>query len=665
MDSNNYFLNLLKSKCASLEKLLTIDDDTVSEEEKTYAIAGLIVQLSSIIEIGIGDLHSSNFDDITSIIYYTRQKIVHYGYFNGLKNIQSIGQNIVDLFNTNYNEEQKYFSALFQQKKHKAPSNIVLKPSNLIEKDNHFYKFYSKDKKQVLYVPIKSVFTLNCKGKEKPSSFIVDTNYDLACYSLSNSNTTPYVNKENDNFEYEISNYKSLNSNEIKDYLTKNYIILHEDFEDHTISMETIINSFITDPLNSIQIIQYHSDDQFCKNTVDVIKDFMFNNTMNEGYIDSNYLIKDKYSLSKMPATDFSKLRKELVKPCYDKINEKDIFFVDCTINRFNYFTKLFDSPNLDLDPKALSVVLIQLFESGPKHFSSNFINSNLEFKKCYNNLLRYRQVFSHYVISNKEFSNTVNKFFKEFSNFVQILQNLNLNSIKKPMLGLNQNYLIIERNKDNFFNYKHEQFLRIDNDKYIGKKIQYSSRLANSKSLIAILPGGNSTANTCYYKKDNADFLSPYYVYDEHSKKEVLLNLSKQPLKGTKEVSADLSLSYLFKAYYLLKRKNEKEDIDIIFLSSKTNKNTCHKDHLTQTILRYFNQGYIPLELLQKVKLDTSSLNKGVIVVLNMKDEPICKITNSKKIKNSYSSVEYDNIDFFSRTDDITHDYSKRRPAK
>lgn len=650
--SNNYYLNLLHKKTLELEQLLKeFKESDFSEEYKKYVIGGYIVTLSSILEIGIGGLHSEKLDDLTSLIYYTRQKVVHYGYFNGLKHIEDIAQNIITTTKNTFSEEQDFYNKLFDIGNIYDVDNIVIKWSPDISNHSFFYNFKSKNGNQVLCIPTKKIFSLTKKSSEKVLEYVIDTSNPAALYTYSGK---------------EAESFKELNSDEIKEFFRENYQVSAENYNEHLITMNAIINSFLTDPINSIQILEYASDEQFCKNTVDIIQDFIFNKTMYQSYIHNNTLIKDKYSLNKMQKTDYDKVSSDFKKNIAKYINEKDVFFIDITLKRGEYlFDILSTSDEKKANPEALCTALVQLFESGPKHFSNKFISSSPEFKKCYSNLLRYRQIFSHYILLGKEYNDTLERFKNEFLGLLKILEKANLSHIQFPIVGETSKYLTLERNKHEFFNYKHEQYLRIAKETYVGKKIYYSSHNPNSESLIAIFPGGNNISNTLYYKRDQSENLQPLYKIDEKTNKKSSINAANRPLNNATEVKADLSLSYLFTAYYHLKSfSNNTDRITINFHSSKANGNYAHKDKLSMVILRYYNQGYIPIELLQDVKLDTSTLSKGFINILDKKGNVVASVINEKKctFKHNYNT---DSVDYFSRIDNIDHNFSKRRHAK
>lgn len=648
---NNYYLKLLYTKTKELKKILSTLEEHEDKEYVQYLIGGYIITLSSILETGIGELHSNDFDDIASLIYYTRQKVVHYGYFNGMENIESTVHDVIDLIEKEYDKEQKYYSDLFNYEAPSETNNILVKASSNVSDDTDFYKFQSKDGKQILCVPHNNIFFLTKKNSERMVFYIVDSSKPAALYTYG---------KEG------IANFNEVIDEDIKKFLRKNFQIESENYNEHNIVMQNIINSFVSDPLNSIQIMEYASDEQFCRNTVEIIKDFIFNNSMYAGYIDSNCLIKDKYSLNKMQKTDYVRLLKDFKSNISKYLNEKDVFFIETTIKRTKYFSQLLSDSNIDINfkPEALSTILIQLFESGPKHFSNKLISSTPEFKKCYSNLLRYRQVFSHYILSNKDYRDGVEKFKNEFLSLVKLLQSIDLNNIQSSVQGERKSYIAIERKTSDFFNYKHEQFLKITKDTYIGKKILYSSNNPESKSLIAILQGGNNAANTTYYTKNSDGNLIPKYIIDEKTGKKSQINALSKPLKGAKEFEADFSLSYLFKAYFGLRKLSHKSPkITINFHSSAANSETPHKDDLEMVILRFFNQGYIPAELLQDVKVDTSDMQKcGYISLLDKKNNVIATIINEHKCSFKYTKYQDDSIDFFSRIDNISHDFSKRR---
>lgn len=647
---DNYYLKLLYNKTKELEKALQIEDTEENEEYKNYLLAGHIITLSSILETGIGELHSSNLDSLASLIYYTRQKVVHYGYFNGMDDIEYAAKTIVQLAESTYEEERKYYERLFSTELPTESNNLVVKNCSNITDDKHFFKFKSKDNKQVLCVPPKNIFFLTKKNSDKVISYIVDTSHPAALYTYDQDN---------------LENFKEVNNGEIKKFLKNNFQIEAEDYNEHNIVMQNIIHSFVSDPINSIQIMEFASDEQFCRNTIEIINDYMFKNSMHAAYISNNYLIKDKYSLNKMQKTDYTKLLKDFKSNSSKYVDEKDVFFIDVTIKRAKEFLYLLSESdiNSEFKPEALSTILIQLFESGPKHFSNRLISSSPEFKKCYSNLLRYRQIFSHYILTNKEYRDGIEKFRNEFLGLIKILQVMNLNNIEKPMSGDPHHYVCIERKKEDFFNYKHEQFLKISRDDYIGKKILYSSHNPQSKSLIAIFQGGNNIANTLYYKKESNGDLVPKYSIDENTGKKSHMNALSHPIKGSKTFKADFSLSYLFKAYFDLRQLSSKSSsITINFHSSNSNSEFAHKDDLEMVILRFFNQGYLPAELLQEVKLDTSHLSKGYIHVLDKKNNGIATIINERKCNFKHGTYNVDSIDHFSRIDNIAHDFSKRR---
>jgi len=648
---NNYYLSLLYKKVKELKKILKdIDTSDYTYTYKKYLISGYIITLDSILEIGIGDLHSSYFDELTSLIYYTRQKAVHYGYFNGLHNIEETAQKIIELTEKHYENEQKYYNKLFDVYTSDECNNIVIKHSQNIEDDMYFYKFKSKDNKQVLCVPLKRVFKLTQRSKEKIDSYIIDTTNPIALYSFENE---------------KMENYKELYSEEIKQFFRDNFDVTNEDYDEHNIAIQNIISSFVTNPINSIQIMEYASDEQFCKNTIDIIKEFIVEKTMYAPYVKSHYLIKDKYSLSKMQKTDYVKLQNGFRKNVTQFINQKDLFFIDMTIKRAKFYSDILreSTTSFNFDPEILCPILIQMFETGPKHFSQKFISSSPEFKKCYNNLLKYRQIYSHYLLSSKEYKDGLEKFKNEFLGFIKVLQTIDLSSIKNPVGESYDTYNLIERDKSDFFNYKHEQFLRIHNHTYIGKKIHYSSHNPKSKSLIAIIPGGNNSANIMYYKKDANDYLTPMYRIDEKSGKKTYIHALSKPFKGTKEAKIDFNLSNLFYAYFEL-RKQKHSNITIFFAPCAANNDYPHYDELETVILRFFNQGYMPIELLQETKLDFSKLNKGVVTLVNKNNDIIASIVSKPKEYLGPNSKK-DDKNFFSRIDDIPHDFSKRRHKK
>lgn len=651
---NNYYLNLLYTKVMELKQVLKeIEKSDHSIEYKKYLISGYIITLDSILEIGISDLHSQDLDDLTSLIYYTRQKAVHYGYFNGLHNIEDIANRIIDLTEQHYIKEQEFYTKVFKLSNFERKcDNLVIKNSPNISTSESFYKLKSLDNSKEIWIPLNKVFTLTKKSKDKISSYIIDLDATVSLYSYENN---------------EISNYTEITGDELKEFLRSNFSVVNENFNTHNETIAKIITKFLTDPVNSIQIMEYASNEQFCKNTIDVIKEFILERSMFEDYIAHNHLIKDKYSLNKMQKTDYTKLQHTFKKNILQHITQKDAFFIDITIKRAKYyFDTLKDfSGSFDVEPQLLCPILIQLFETGPKHFSNQFISSSDEFKKCYSNLLRYRQIFSHYFLTSKEYKEAVLNFKSEFLIFIKLLQMINLEDVRIPAHENYETYSLLERNKSDFFNFKHEQYLRVDNNTYIGKKIFYSSKNPDSNNLIAIIPYGNNASNTLYYQKDPYDYLNPIYHYDENSGKKSFVHVSKHALGETKEVKIDFNLSNLFKAYSILRRVKSNSDILIHFPPNEENDYYNHYDNIDHVILRFFIQGYLPVELLRKTTLNISSANQGIVTLNDENGKIIANIINKKKYSMAIDEAHKDDKRFFSRIDDINHNFSRRRHSK
>ena len=266
--NNNYYLNLLYKKVLELKKVLEdIDKKDYTPEQKKYLISGYIITLDSILEIGISDLHTDKLDELTSLIYYTRQKAVHYGYFNGMDNIEDIANTIVDLTEKNYEEEQNYYKSLFESSNFELKTdNIVIKTSSRISSTPSFYKFTSADGQQTLWVPLKDVFTLTKKNKDKTANYIVNLD----------SKSSIFTTDEQGN----PLSYEEITGDELKSFFTQNYFITDENYDLHLTTISEIIDKFLRDPINSIQIMEYASDGQFCKNTIDIIKDYIKENDL-------------------------------------------------------------------------------------------------------------------------------------------------------------------------------------------------------------------------------------------------------------------------------------------------------------------------------------------------------------------------------------------------
>lgn len=653
--SNNYYLDLLYKKVMELKKVLKeAEEKEYSSEQIKYLISGYIITLDSILEIGISDLHSSELDDLTSLIYYTRQKAVHYGYFNGLHNISDIANKIIDLTESLYENEKKFHSALLSTSNYldRQDNNIVIKSSQNIRSSQNFYHLTSLDGTKELCIPLTEVFTLTKKSKEKVSNYIINTDSPVSLFTLKDGQRTEYI---------------EINDNELKNFIKENFTFVDENYSKHTETIGKIINSFLTDPINSIQIMEYASNEQFCKNTIEVIKEFILERTMFDAYIEHYHLIKDKYSINKMQKADYTKLQNNFRKNILQYTTQKDAFFINMTLQRTKYYLNILHDEygTFELPPQILCPILIQLFETGPKHFSSQFISSSPEFKKCYSNLLRYRQIFSHYLLDGKEYKDNVNKFRDEFLSFVNILDLIDLNDVRIPVAENYETYSILERNKKDFFNYKHEQYLRIEDNSYIGKKIFYSSKNPTSENLIAIIPYGNNASNTLYYEKDAYDYLKPLYTYDENTGKKSYIPVSKHALGDTKQVKIDFNLSNLFKAYSILKKVKPKGDITIHFVARDENDHYSHYDHLENVILRFFIQGYLPAELLRKTSLNLNSASQGILTLIDENGKTIANIINNKKRTSPYSEENKDEKSFFSRIDHINHNFSKRRHSR
>ena len=71
-----------------------------------------------------------------------------------------------------------------------------------------------------------------------------------------------------------------------------------------------------------------------------------------------------------------------------------------------------------------------------------------------------------------------------------------------------------------------------------------------------------------------------------------------------------------------------------------------------------------MPVELLRKTKIVTSSANQGIVSITDESGKVIANVINRKKYTNSIDARK-DEKRFFSRIDDINHNFSKRRHSK
>lgn len=651
MVHENYYLSLLLKKTNEIKEILEdAKSKNHSDEYMKQLLSGYIITLDSILEIGLSDLHSPVLDEVTTLIYFTRQKIVHYGYFNAVKGIEETANKIVELLGETYEQGQEYYKKIFSFQINEHPNNIVIKNSNRIEEDKLFCWLKSTDGTKLLCVPRRSAFRITQRSKEKVNEYIIDTSYPLDLYYL-----------DNGSFNF----CSELKDDELKFFLSSNFHKTGENFNQHEIVMRDIVNNFVTDPLNSVHILEHSYDEQFCRNTIDVIKEFMLEKCMYEEYIKNHYLIKEKRSLSKSKGVDYQKLHKTIKNIAADHITEKDVFFINMFFKRFSHYENLINDScdPQNFKPEALAPILIQLFEMGPKHFSKEFRECCPEFNKAYSNLHRYRQIFSHYIIFGKEYREGLKAFKEELIEFLGVLHHIDLANVKHPMKETPETFQLLERKKSDFFNYKHEQFLKINDDTYIGKKINYSSRYQtkNCDSLIAIIPGGKNASNITYYKKDLSGYISPKYTNDEKTGKKHCFHLLDKPLHGAKETRIDFSLANLFKAYHTLSFGKNKGDIYILFPACKDNNFNEHYDSLETVILRFFTQGYLPIELLQKTFLNTSAISKGCVILTDSNGNPLANIVNKQKF---IEGKRKDPKDHFSRID-LPHDFGQRRHQK
>ena len=306
MMEKTYYLNLLYAKVKELKELLdNIDSEDYSDEHKKYLISGYIITLDSILEVGISDLHSTKLDELTSLIYYTRQKAVHYGYFNGLHNIENIANEIIQLTELYHKEEQEYYSSLINSNNFELTcNNVLIKDSPNISSIPSFYKFKSSDGSKDLLIPSKKVFSLTKKNKDKISNYIIDLDAigSLCTYE-----------------DGSIVSYEEITQDQLKEFISSNFHVVEENFNKHNKTISKIITNFIKDPINSVLIMEYASNEQFCRNTIDVIKEFILERKMFDAYIECFQLIKTKYSFDRMQKTDYVKLQRnsQRMQNCY------------------------------------------------------------------------------------------------------------------------------------------------------------------------------------------------------------------------------------------------------------------------------------------------------------------------------------------------------------
>ena len=225
------FLDILYAKAKELNELLQADNNNYTKEQLQYLISGYIVELDSILETGIGELHSPELDKLTSLIYHTRQKVVHYGSFGALNDIVNEAQDIAKLTLETYEKERKFQTKLYASCNFSAQPNVVISNSPNIEKQELFYNFKSKDGKYILSVPLKRVFELTDFNHNKIQKLIINTN-DAASLTTLNDDGA-------------IVDYAQLNEDEIRNFFKENYFIHEENTTKHIDAIKEVTDKFV------------------------------------------------------------------------------------------------------------------------------------------------------------------------------------------------------------------------------------------------------------------------------------------------------------------------------------------------------------------------------------------------------------------------------------
>lgn len=660
MSTKNVYLELLLAHSKKIDAVIK-NKDNYNTNVYNCILAGLVIQMNSIVEQCIMDFHSSSFSKVVELIYNSRQLLVHYSDYRTLKNMETISSQIIKEIKKSYKHEEKYFSRLLKFESISERNVVVSKSRDVIyDEFNNSYIFRNDDVE--IAVSEDKVIKLQDLKKRRDVAYIVSCNQDMN-YFKKNGNDSGY--------------YQLIGEESVLSFFVENFKVIDVNYNKHKVAIRDILDNFYKEGnYNGVVTKQKVS---VTGNNVPLYLDSskVLDKFFNERIAYKQLMDERVYVNNGVPEFgyfDFHSLKQNVKEDLERNLTRRDYFFLSKTISMFNSLNETINE-NKDLDSdnkhKMIITMLINWSDHTLRHFSEKFIKINPEFEDLHVKLVNYRNFFSHNILQlKKSIEEKLIKEYLEMANgYIGILNSLNIEEVNLDEGKNEVHFIAIERDTNRFISRRYEQYVQIDPMTYVGNKLFYSTKGSEYRKIVGLIVADKKHAyRGSYYERKNGEFISKTFRTKGGRKRRVMV--SKMDYSYGMDVSFDINCSDLFYLYAATKGKVDKHDnLDlhclkkkrvVVFYPSKENNYRGHSVHLEGLITDFFQQRYMPFELVKPTKIVKvkDENDKGYFQIVDAStNEVIADVVDETKLEKY--NVEHDHKGYFTINETI-HNFRK-----
>lgn len=615
-------LKQLKTYLKDLEKAPAPPESTEAKII-SHTLVGMIMTIHNLIKTGAYDQLEHTPVDLFNLVQEARNNAIHYGYFNDLNNILPQAKNIINNMPNSlksnfansipnlYKDEEVTYYQLTQNEK--TTIQEVVSPIG-------FYRFKTLKGEEELYIKKEDLIIVKNQLNNKCSYLIKNIESEDLFYKA-NSKTA----------SIKVSFNSMLNSNFLKQFKVEQ----QKGKVDNNI--KKLLNFLEENPYRN-GVVVYKYNDKVTNVTIqNVLKELVYNRTIEEKIIKGNFDIKDYDKIHEIEPPTFTSLP---IKEMCDKASLTDIFYMELFIKRYQRYSRLkqeLDNNQTQHAAYSKQSLLINLFEVGASSFSDKFLTFDKkgDFYKLYHDYKKTRNELAHSAITTPEekeqliknleiysesFYNVINKVYKNF------LKEKSINNKSKlpNAHALDLAHDIIYNKTSKFLVLKHTGSCKLINGKkYLQLETESGINYIDVTGTLLSLDYNTMSSRECIVPINSAIFA------DITLNNKIQKSTYKIPTKETLDV--DQCMDTLIQAQYFLSSypqysADENGPIFSAITIFDEYNNPIYTEGLKHLIHRRFAQKIVPSQLLEASNIVIPKDIDEPILILNKKKELVAK---------------------------------------
>lgn len=659
--NNNVYLELLKRQIEKLQQVIN-DKDKYPEDVYNCVLAGVLIQANAVLETCMIDFHSKDFEEVAAAIYGARQLLIHYSDYRTFDDVESISKDIIEKFNKVYASEKEYFEHILEYNDNQE-NNVVVRNGPEVSYDASSRCYIFKKDGVEIAVSASKVTVIQDYAKKKDKAYIINCESNMNCFYTQPDGTTQYVQLKA--------------PRELQGFFINNFTVLNANYNKHKTMVRSVLDNFYSGKFDVVKTKNKpkKSGEQIWSiDTMTLLGDYFDKGVVYEEFIEDR-----EYGNRAAPSKkhyDYSAIKGNVKNALLAHVSEKDYFFIQKAKVMMRDIEEKIKRNAHSLNSEALAEmqisILINFADLSIKNLSPEFIKAHKDFEHLYESFTKYRNFFAHNHYQLKpglEDDKYLEEFLELSKGIMEVLSHLGIKNITAPIMKEEREFLLLEKSRTNFVNFKHEQYLKLDPATYIGDKLYYSSKIGNDGKIVALIPIEPGWTRTYFYEKKDGEF-APKTIRGQKDKMK-RVPVERMDVPGAKKVNIDTNISDLLfinaafegvagSAKMRNKLRNTGKKV-VIFRESENNNNVKHAASLNHIITNYFQQKYLPLELAceTSIRFVDNGKDESYFQILDSEGRVIADVVDDHMFR-KYGMAK-DGSQVFS-VGDISYDFSKKR---